>query len=263
MFLGHHLRDAGRGVVQDRSQGKPDGQAGQPGPGRRPLHHDRVFATCPRHWPGKPTQGQLRIWAGSPAIHIFDVDFLAGGPARAPCDPVPCGEEEGALPRRQWCTSCSRTRENALKFEMFIFDVLPLGRALDGGGNEPARGVRAAEERDGARLAGDRAPSNQQSRGRLARKDSAKPPRRSDGNAAMALEISPLYALDAEELAAKVNATLPVNEPLYLGDARQDNYMTVRNLAAFVGHVFNVPASVWARYKRAPQTAAADSRSAI
>jgi len=40
-------------------------------------------------------------------------------------------------------------------------------------------------------------------------------------------------------------------------------YITVRNSAAFVGHVFNVPAGVWARYKRAPQTAAADSRTAI
>ncbi|HLN28464.1 MAG TPA: transposase [Gemmataceae bacterium] len=39
--------------------------------------------------------------------------------------------------------------------------------------------------------------------------------------------------------------------------------MTVRNSAAFVGHVFNVPAGVWARYKRAPQTAAADSHTAI
>jgi len=40
-------------------------------------------------------------------------------------------------------------------------------------------------------------------------------------------------------------------------------YMTVRNSAAFVGHVFNVPAGVLARYKRAPQTAAAASRTAI
>jgi len=39
--------------------------------------------------------------------------------------------------------------------------------------------------------------------------------------------------------------------------------MTVRNSAAFVGHVFIVPAGVWARCKRAPQTAAADSHMAI
>jgi len=41
------------------------------------------------------------------------------------------------------------------------------------------------------------------------------------------------------------------------------NFMKVRNSAAIVGHVFNVPAGVWARYKRVPQTAAADSRTAI
>jgi len=39
--------------------------------------------------------------------------------------------------------------------------------------------------------------------------------------------------------------------------------MTMRNSAAFVEYVFNVPAGVWARYKRAPQTPAADSRTAI
>ena len=55
--------------------------------------------------------GRLRLWAGSPAIHYFDVDFLtrvtAGrGPAAVPRRP-----QEGAVPRRIGADRCSRTRK--------------------------------------------------------------------------------------------------------------------------------------------------------
>jgi UDP-N-acetylglucosamine/UDP-N-acetylgalactosamine diphosphorylase len=42
-------------------------------------------------------------------------------------------------------------------------------------------------------------------------------PRKANGDAAVPLEISPLYALDAEELAAKVDRRLRVEGALYLG----------------------------------------------
>ena len=71
------------------------------------------------------TTGRLRIWAGSPAIHIFDVDFLqriVGGRRKLPFHTarkkVPYVNERGTL--------VQPAKENALKFEMFIFDVLPL-----------------------------------------------------------------------------------------------------------------------------------------
>src|SRR5262249_38168113 len=70
-------------------------------------------------------RGGLRIWAGSPAIHIFDLDFLdrvTRGAARIPFHvarkKVPYLDATG--------TGQQPTKENALKFEMFIFDVLPL-----------------------------------------------------------------------------------------------------------------------------------------
>ena len=43
-----------------------------------------------------------------------------------------------------------------------------------------------------------------------------KVPRLANGDAAVPLEISPLFALDAEELAAKVDRTLEIQEPTYL-----------------------------------------------
>ena len=41
-------------------------------------------------------------------------------------------------------------------------------------------------------------------------------PRAADGHAAAPLEISPLFALDAEELAAKVDKGMRVEKQLYL-----------------------------------------------
>ena len=69
--------------------------------------------------------GRLRLWAGSPAIHFFDVDFLTRmttGAGRIPLHvarkKVPCLDEQG--------NQVKPAAENALKFERFIFDVLPL-----------------------------------------------------------------------------------------------------------------------------------------
>src|SRR5262249_35348920 len=68
--------------------------------------------------------GQLRFANGSPAIHIFDVDFLervshqAGGlPFHVAQKKVPYLNEAGER--------VEPTQENACKFEMFIFDALP------------------------------------------------------------------------------------------------------------------------------------------
>lgn len=74
-------------------------------------------------------QGQLRFWAGSPAIHLFSLDFLqqlAHGDISLPyhiahkC--VPFVDEQGTLHKP--------TSPNAVKFERFIFDALPLARKV-------------------------------------------------------------------------------------------------------------------------------------
>jgi UDP-N-acetylglucosamine/UDP-N-acetylgalactosamine diphosphorylase len=71
--------------------------------------------------------GRLRIRAGNPAIHIFDVAFLrrvtegaaAGLPFHLARKKVPYWDPATG-------NVVSPDRENALKFERFIFDVLPL-----------------------------------------------------------------------------------------------------------------------------------------
>ena len=147
--------------------------------------------------------GKLWIWAGSPAIHIFDMAFLERMTSKGIKIPfhiarkkVPHVNEEGKLVQPQ--------KENALKFERFIFDLLPLAdrcilvetsRAEEfmplknGSGPDSPETVRQALsnlyaswlEKAGARL-----------------------PRKENGDVAIPVEISPLFALDVEELARRL-----------------------------------------------------------
>jgi UDP-N-acetylglucosamine/UDP-N-acetylgalactosamine diphosphorylase len=107
-------------------------------------------------------------------------------------------------------------RENALKFEMFIFDVLPLAQGwtvVETSRREefaPLKNASGPDSPETVRQAlSDRAADWLKQAG-------VKVPRRPDGSANVPLEISPLFALDDEELAGKVDPTLRIEGPLYM-----------------------------------------------
>ncbi len=83
------------------------------------------YSDLPDDWAHETDeQGQLKFWAGNPAIHLFDVEFLRELTTQADRMPwhlarkkVPHLDEAGHLVKPE--------TENALKFERFIFDVLP------------------------------------------------------------------------------------------------------------------------------------------
>jgi UDP-N-acetylglucosamine/UDP-N-acetylgalactosamine diphosphorylase len=160
--------------------------------------------------------GKARFWAANPAIHLFDVAFLRKVTRDASSMPwhlahkkVPHFDEHGER--------IAPAENNALKFERFIFDVLPLAkrwtvfpttRASDfaplknkEGDDSPAT-VRAA-------LIGQAADWLQHA--------GIDVPRDAKGLPTVALEVSPLYALDADELARKVDRNLRIDGPTYLG----------------------------------------------
>jgi UDP-N-acetylglucosamine/UDP-N-acetylgalactosamine diphosphorylase len=159
--------------------------------------------------------GQPRLWAGNPAIHIFSVDFLARitqGETRLPFHiarkKVPHVDAAGNPVKPE--------KENALKFEMFVFDALPMARRWT-----VVETDRREEFEPLKNATGDDSPESvKRAIGNLAAdwltKAGVHVPRDAQGNAAVPLEISPLYALDAEELAAKVDRKLRIEGTTYL-----------------------------------------------
>ncbi len=158
-------------------------------------------------------QGRLWIWAGSPAIHFFSVDFLRRMTADSERMPfhiarkkVPYVDASGNRVEPQ--------RENALKFERFIFDVLPqadrwavvettrreefepLKNATGPDSPETVRRALVRQAADWLEAAGVSVP----------------PP--------VPLEVSPLFALDREEFAAKLERLgkpVAIDGPRYFG----------------------------------------------
>ncbi len=159
--------------------------------------------------------GRLRFWAGSIAIHLFERSFierLVSGAGQLPfhraLKKVPCIDESGQR--------VSPTEPNAVKFEQFIFDALPLAerwclvetdRAIE---FEPLKNATGAESPASVRQRmSDLFAGWLEAAG-------ATVPRRPDGSVPFGIEISPLFALDAAELKAKIQPGMVVDGPLYL-----------------------------------------------
>jgi UDP-N-acetylglucosamine/UDP-N-acetylgalactosamine diphosphorylase len=158
--------------------------------------------------------GRLRLWAGSPAIHWFDTAFLDRVTSEATSLPlhiarkkVPHVGPDGRAVRPQ--------TENALKFERFIFDVLPLARqwtVVETSRREEFAPLKNATGADSPAEV-ERALSNQAADWLQAAGVAV--PRDAEGNAAVPLEVSPLFALDTEEFAAQADRGWRIDGPRY------------------------------------------------
>jgi UDP-N-acetylglucosamine/UDP-N-acetylgalactosamine diphosphorylase len=162
----------------------------------------------------RDANGRLRLWAGSPAIHVFDVEFLTRVTEGAGLLPfhtarkkVPYLDDKGQLVQPQ--------KENALKFERFIFDVLPLAErwlVMETSHREEFAPLKNAEGADSPKtvkaalvnLAAD-----------WLTRAGIEVPRTANGEPAVALEVSPLFALDADEFARRVDRRRRINEGTY------------------------------------------------
>ena len=159
--------------------------------------------------------GRLTYRAGNPAIHLFAMDFLrqvTRGTGRLPyhiaCKKVPYIDEAG--------NAVNPTNENALKFEMFIFDALPLAerwliveslRCEEFSPVKNASGPDSPEttKRDLSNLAAN-----------WLAQAGVKVPRDAAGHAAFPIEISPRFAFDAAELAARIHGERVIDSPTCL-----------------------------------------------
>jgi UDP-N-acetylglucosamine/UDP-N-acetylgalactosamine diphosphorylase len=162
----------------------------------------------------RDANGRLRLWAGSPAIHVFDMDFLARVTEGAGLLPfhtarkkVPYLDDKGQAVQPQ--------RENALKFERFIFDVLPLAErwlVMETSHREEFAPLKNAEGADSPKTV--QAALTNLAADWLGRAGVAVP-RKANGEPAAALEVSPLLALDADEFAQRVDRNTRIEGPRY------------------------------------------------
>jgi UDP-N-acetylglucosamine/UDP-N-acetylgalactosamine diphosphorylase len=160
-------------------------------------------------------EGRLLHRAGSPAIHIFDIDFLVRitqGEMKLPYHlakkKVPYTDERGQMIKPE--------KENAIKFELFIFDALPLAdrwlvqealRQEEFSPVKNAEGVDspATAKRDLMNLAAS-----------WLEKAGVKVARDERGNALVPVEVSAKFALDHHEMIERLTEGMVIEGPTYL-----------------------------------------------
>jgi UDP-N-acetylglucosamine/UDP-N-acetylgalactosamine diphosphorylase len=159
--------------------------------------------------------GSLQLWAGSIAVHALERSFverLVEGDVRLPfhraIKKVPFVGESGEVVKPD--------APNAVKFERFIFDALPLAERF-----ALVETDRAVEFEPLKNATGPDSPATVRQRMSDQFADwleaaGAKVERRNDGTVPFGIEISPLYALDAAELKSKLPPGLVVEGPLHL-----------------------------------------------
>jgi UDP-N-acetylglucosamine/UDP-N-acetylgalactosamine diphosphorylase len=159
--------------------------------------------------------GNLKFWAGSIAIHMLDVGFVervGGGDGQLPwhtaVKKIPRLAENGATVKPD--------EPNGVKFETFVFDALPLtgeSVTLEVAREDEFAPVKNPEGVDSVvsarRLMSDYA-------ARMLEACGVDVPRLADGTVGAAIELSYRYALDADELARKIDPEMVVDETLVL-----------------------------------------------
>ncbi len=165
------------------------------------LPEELAYATGP--------DGKLKFWAGSIAIHVISRSFVerltrgglsAGLPFHRANKKVPCVDAKGHR--------VEPTEPNAVKLEKFIFDALPMAESavvLETRRLEEFSPVKNASGPDSLQTS-----LHDQVRRAAAWLEDAgvAVPRDADGQVACAIEISPLRALDAEQLQARLDKPL-------------------------------------------------------
>ncbi len=216
VFLGHHRRADAEMSFKVIEKVAPDERLGVvvTVDGRPQVieYSDLPPALAERRGP----EGGLELWAGSIAVHLLERSFVErlidGGADELPfhraIKKVSYVDETGVV--------VNPAEPNAVKFERFIFDALPLAtrwalvetdRAIE---FEPLKNAHGPDSPASVRQRMSDVFADWLERA------GATVPRLGNGSVPFGLEISPLFALDAAELRSKLEPGFVVEGPLYL-----------------------------------------------
>ncbi len=158
----------------------------------------------------RSADGSLVLWAGSIAVHMMDAAFLRRMADSA--DALPFHLAEKKAPHiDQAGRLIEPTEPNAVKFERFIFDLIPAAENAIVVEIDPADGFAPLKNATGAKTDTPehvKAQMSAQHRRWLTRAGA----KVADD---VTVEICPMFALDAEELAGKIEPGTRVTEPTY------------------------------------------------
>ena len=171
------------------------------------LSRDDMFA--------RNSSGKLKYSAGSIAIHMLTVPFIErlnqDGfklPYHVAKKIIPCLDKDGKF--------VTPSHKNGIKFETFIFDALPLAQ-----NTLSLEVIREEEFSPVKNLRGVDSPATTRQDmcnlyGNWLENAGFVIPRNKQGNVKIKLEISPLFALDKEDVLAKRKDIKAITENLYL-----------------------------------------------
>jgi UDP-N-acetylglucosamine/UDP-N-acetylgalactosamine diphosphorylase len=158
--------------------------------------------------------GALKIWAGSIAVHVFDLEFLRrmAGQLDSQLDEFPFHIANKKVAHIDATGKrIEPAKPNAIKFERFIFDLMPAARNAIVVEVDPAKAFAPLKNASGA--ATDTPDSVKAQMVALHREWLC-----SAGAEVgdVPVEISPWFALDAEELRGKLRPRTKITAPTYL-----------------------------------------------
>ena len=173
----------------------------------------------------RDASGDLRFWAGSIAEHAIEVRLAervteAGAtlPFRKALKRVPYIDDRGQL--------VTPDEPNAVKFESFIFDALPLANcvmSVEVVRNEEFSPIKNADGEDSPATA--RRDLNREY-ARWFELAGIAVPRDADGDPDVDIEVDPRYALDADELGLRIPPDFRIDGPIVLAADRGDGGRT-------------------------------------
>ncbi len=166
------------------------------------------------HRYARDKNGQLKFWAGSIAIHMLDIQFIEDEnkngfklPFHIAHKAIPYVNEERKLVKP--------LEKNGFKFETFIFDALLDAKkvcTIEVDRSQEFSPVKNKEGFDSPQTAQQDLMRNY---GNWLKQCGVEVPTK-DGLPVFPIEISPLLAMDAEELSEKLKTIPVINGPLYL-----------------------------------------------
>ena len=155
--------------------------------------------------------GSLKLWAGSIAVHVFDLDFLIRADSAA--DSLPFHRARKKVPFVSAAGELVKPDSpNATKFEKFIFDLLPMAKNAIVCEVDPAEGFCAVKNAPPA-------PSETPEHVKAAISDLHKSWLKNAGvqvDDSAVVEINPMFAVDPDVVKTRSADIDPIKEDTYL-----------------------------------------------